>query len=100
MRAVARLIGSLGVSVAPVAPVCLQALAGMLLEAAKNPKCPGFNHQLFEAAAALVRHGAAADPANLGRFEATLFPAFDAVLQQDVQVRRCLGFCFWCGVSV
>ena len=32
------------------------------------------------------RHGVPADPSNLAKFEAVLFPAFDTVLQQDVQV--------------
>ena len=58
----------------------------MLVEVCKNPRSPGFNHYLFEAVAALIRHGAPAGGGNLDKFEATLFPAFDLVLQQDVQV--------------
>lgn len=87
MRAVMRLISYLGAGIAPVAPTCLQALATMLVEVCKNPRSPGFNHYLFEAVAALIRHGAPAGGGNLDKFEATLFPAFDLVLQQDVQVR-------------
>lgn len=60
----------------------------MLVEVCKNPRSPGFNHYLFEAVAALIRHGAAADAGSLARFEETLFPAFDTVLQQDVQASR------------
>ena len=37
-----------GPSISPVAPVCLQALAQMLVEVCSNPKNPGFNHYLFE----------------------------------------------------
>ena len=37
-----------GPSISPVAPVCLQALAQMLVEVCGNPKNPGFNHYLFE----------------------------------------------------
>ncbi len=62
-----------------------QALTGMLLEACKNPKSPGFNHYLFEAVAALVKHGVAANPGSLGAIEAQLFGPFELVLQQDVQ---------------
>jgi hypothetical protein len=58
----------------------------MLVEVCANPRSPGFNHYLFEAVAALIRHGVPADPANLPKFEDTLFPAFDLVLQRDVQV--------------
>lgn len=63
----------------------VQALTGMLLEVCKNPKSPGFNHYLFESVAALIKHGTAADPTNLIKFEDTLFGPFDVVLQQDVQ---------------
>lgn len=65
---------------------CCQALADMLVEVCKNPKSPGFNHYLFESVAALIKHGAAADKAQLHSYEATLFPAFDIVLSNDVQV--------------
>ncbi len=83
--------------IAPVAPTCLQALAGMLLEVCKNPTQPGFNHFLFESVAALVRFTAAAGGAGAGAgsgaagveaLEQQLFPAFQLVLQQDVQARR------------
>jgi exportin-2 (importin alpha re-exporter) len=63
----------------------VQALADMLVEVCKNPKSPGFNHYLFEAVAALIKHGVAADRAQLTTFEGTLFPAFDIVLRNDVQ---------------
>jgi hypothetical protein len=64
----------------------------MLVEVCKNPKSPGFNHYLFESVAALIKHGAAADKAQLATYEATLFPAFDIVLRNDVQVRcGCAG---------
>lgn len=57
----------------------------MLVEVCKNPKSPGFNHYLFESVAALIKHGVAADRAQLATYEATLFPAFQIVLQNDVQ---------------
>jgi hypothetical protein len=63
----------------------------MLLEVCKNPTQPGFNHFLFESVAALVRFTAAAGGGGAGGVEALeqqLFPAFQLVLQQDVQARR------------
>lgn len=57
----------------------------MLLEVCKNPKSPGFNHYLFESVAALIKHGVAADASQLATYEATLFPAFQIVLSNDVQ---------------
>ena len=59
----------------------------MLLEACQNPKHPGFSHYLFEAVAALIRHGTAGAPAMAPAFEEALFPAFEHVLQRDVQAR-------------
>lgn len=59
----------------------------MLVEVCKNPKSPGFNHYLFESVAALIKHGTAGQPQQLTQYEATLFPAFDIVLKNDVQVR-------------
>eukprot|EP00879_Flechtneria_rotunda_P019331 GHRR01020303.1.p1 GENE.GHRR01020303.1~~GHRR01020303.1.p1 ORF type:complete len:890 (+),score=314.69 GHRR01020303.1:664-3333(+) len=85
MRAIMRLISFLGAEMAPVAPMCLKALRDMLVEVCKNPKSPGFNHYLFESVAALIKHGVAADRSQLATFEATLFPAFDIVLANDVQ---------------
>lgn len=85
MRAVMRLISFLGPQIAPVAPMCLQALANMLVEVCKNPKSPGFNHYLFESVAALIKHGTAGQPQQRSTYEGTLFPAFNIVLQNDVQ---------------
>ncbi len=67
--------------IAPVAAQALQALADRLMRVCENPQQPGFNHFLFEAVAALIRYGCEADPAMVVRFEASLFPAFEKVLQ-------------------
>lgn len=65
--------------------VCLQALAQKLLEVCKNPMQPVFSHYLFEAVAALIKYTCVNDQQMLNRVQDTLFPAFDVVLQQDVQ---------------
>jgi len=61
MKAVMRVVGSAGSEIAPLLPLCLQALAGILIEVCRNPKNPGFNHYLFETVAALIRNGAEAN---------------------------------------
>ena len=76
----------LGFQIAGVAGTCLQYLAALLLEVCANPSQPAFNHYLFESVAALIRNSAAQDLARLGELEAQLFPAFNTVLQNDVQV--------------
>ena len=67
--------------IAPVAAQALQALADRLMRVCENPQQPGFNHFLFESVAALIRFGSEADPAMVVRFEGSLFPAFEKVLQ-------------------
>lgn len=85
MKALMRVIMFAGPAIAPAAPGCLAALSALLLEVCRNPRVPGFNHYLFESVAALIKNGAAASPALLTDFEQQLFPAFEHVLQQDVQ---------------
>ncbi len=58
----------------------------MLLQVCQNPTQPGFNHYLFESVAALIKYSAAADVSKVAELEQNLFPAFNIVLQQDVQV--------------
>ena len=74
----------------------------MLVEVCKNPKNPGFNHYLFESVAALIRHAVggsggttAAAAGMIETFEAMLFPAFNLVLQQDVQEFHPYVFQVW-----
>lgn len=70
----------------------------MLVEVCKNPKNPSFNHYLFETVACLIKHavpptGPSPSPSPppspsggiIETFEQMLFPAFNLVLQQDVQ---------------
>jgi exportin-2 (importin alpha re-exporter) len=72
--------------IAPVATLCLERLAAMLLQVCQNPTQPVFNHYLFESVAALIKYSAAAELGKVDELESKLFPAFDIVLQQDVQV--------------
>lgn len=85
MRAVMRVIAFVGAVIAPVALPALKQLADVLLAVARNPTQPGFNHYLFESVAALVRFGCQADASAVASFEGLLFPAFQIILQEDVQ---------------
>jgi len=86
MRAVARVLASAGPAVAAAAaPAVLAALSRMLLDAARNPRVPGFNHWLFEAVAVIARAAATAGEPAVAAVEAALFPAFEVVLRDDVQ---------------
>lgn len=75
--------------IAPAIPACLSALAGergILMRVCQNPRQPGFNHYMFESVAALVRQGCASNASMVTQLEEALFPPFQYVLQQDVQV--------------
>jgi exportin-2 (importin alpha re-exporter) len=85
VRALTRAVTFAGSSIAPVAAPCLSRLGAKALEVCENPTHPGFNHFLFEAVAAVVRHGVGTDPAALSAAEAALFPPFETVLANDVQ---------------
>ncbi|KAJ1645431.1 importin-alpha export receptor [Coemansia asiatica] len=84
MKAVMRIVLAARTNILPLAPAALAKLAGILAEVAKNPSNPRFNHFMFEAVAALARFSCAADGNAIGQFEATLFPIFQSILQEDV----------------
>ena len=72
------------VQIAPVASVCLQHLAALLLEVCKNPMQPTFNHYLFESVAALIRHVAAQDPSQVCAWSCSL--SVHLVTQSDLVI--------------
>ena len=72
--------------IAPVAPECLEQLSNLLLAVCKNPTVPGFNHFLFESVAALIANTAVGNQKTVETLEGMLFPAFQTVLSEDVQV--------------
>ncbi|KAJ1668693.1 importin-alpha export receptor [Coemansia sp. RSA 1813] len=79
-----RIILSCRTNILPLAPAALNKLAQILSEVSKNPSNPKFSHFLFEAIGSLARFSCAADGAAIGQFEATLFPIFQSILQEDV----------------
>jgi exportin-2 (importin alpha re-exporter) len=84
----------IGSDIGPVTELVLSHLTTALERVCKNPINPHYNHYLFESVALLVR-SCCSTTANPGltpeaalaaatRFEALLFPPFQAVLTQDV----------------
>mmetsp|Transcript_18430 Transcript_18430/g.59977 ORF Transcript_18430/g.59977 Transcript_18430/m.59977 type:complete len:964 (-) Transcript_18430:689-3580(-) len=84
MKALMRVVSFVGPAIGPAAPTCVQYLAAMLMELAKNPRNPAFSHYLFETIASLIRNACAADPSAVTGIEQALFPPFQVVLQNDV----------------
>lgn len=72
--------------IASLAPWLLEQLSKLLLAVCKNPTVPGFSHFLFESVAALIANTAVGNKDIIKTLEDMLFPAFQTVLSQDVQV--------------
>jgi exportin-2 (importin alpha re-exporter) len=94
MKCIMRTLVVIGSDIGPVTELVLGHLTTALERVCKNPINPHYNHYLFESVALLVRSccSPAANPAltqeaalaAATRFEALLFPPFQAVLTQDV----------------
>ncbi|CAN7996022.1 unnamed protein product [Ixodes hexagonus] len=85
MKAIMRTFSLLQEAVLPYLPSVLPSLTAKLVQASKNPSKPHFNHFLFEALSLSIRIACRKDPASVAGFEGSLFPAFQDILQQDVQ---------------
>ncbi|KAG5454542.1 Exportin-2 [Clonorchis sinensis] len=59
-------------------------LLPILVQVAKNPSKPNFNHFLFETICLCIRTTCAADPSSVLHFESAFFPVFQDILQNDI----------------
>eukprot|EP00123_Amoebidium_parasiticum_P018052 comp24082_c0_seq1/m.43377 comp24082_c0_seq1/g.43377 ORF comp24082_c0_seq1/g.43377 comp24082_c0_seq1/m.43377 type:complete len:977 (-) comp24082_c0_seq1:650-3580(-) len=84
MKCIMRIICVAKEDIVPYAGVIVQQLTVKLMEVAKNPRKPEFNHFLFESIGASVRFVCQVNPAAVEAFEAQLFPPFELILQEDV----------------
>ncbi len=62
----------------------LAKLAQVLTVTSKNPTKPNFNHYLFEIFGVLIRAVCVKNTGLIQKFEASLFPIFNYVLEQDI----------------
>uniref|UniRef100_A0A0A9WHR6 Exportin-2 n=1 Tax=Lygus hesperus TaxID=30085 RepID=A0A0A9WHR6_LYGHE len=85
MKAIMRSFSTLKETVIPFLGEILPTLTQKMMEAAKNPKKPHFNHYLFETLVLSIRIVCDKNPGNVVSFEETLFPVFQIILQKDVQ---------------
>lgn len=84
MKCIMRSLDRAGSDVIPVTGVLFEKLSNALERVCKNPRNPGFNHNLFESIALLVKNCCSADPSKTSELEALLFPPFQGILQLDV----------------
>ena len=86
MKCVMRSFSTLQEAVIPYLASLLPSLTQKLQLAAKNPTRPHYNHYLFESLGLSIRIVCKSQPAAVTNFETVLFPVFQEILQQDVQV--------------
>ncbi|CAD5113532.1 DgyrCDS2694 [Dimorphilus gyrociliatus] len=84
MKAIMRSFSLLQEKIAPYLSGLLQKLIEKLMQVAKWPKKPHFNHYIFETICVAIRAMCKADTAAVEVFEKGLMPSFQEILQQDV----------------
>lgn len=85
MKAIMRSFVILQDNVLPHLANLLPKLTDILVTVAKNPSRPNFNHYLFETLSLSIKIVCKRNLEAIVSFEQTLFPIFQAILQQDVQ---------------
>lgn len=85
-----RVLSTAAEDITPAAEGCIGQLNAILSRVYKNPTNPTFNHYLFESIAVLARNVCVPTPASIEMFEKLLFPAFQAILQEDIAGKECI----------
>jgi len=84
MKCIMRTLDKIGDGVVPVKDIVFEKLSAALERVCKNPRTPGFNHNLFESIAILVKSVCSSDPSKVTEMEQMLFPPFQHILQMDI----------------
>jgi exportin-2 (importin alpha re-exporter) len=84
MKCIMRTLDRAGDGVIGVTNIVFDKLSAALERVCKNPRDPGFNHNLFESIAILVKSVCSNDSSRVGDMESMLFPPFQTILQMDI----------------
>eukprot|EP00531_Pseudo-nitzschia_arenysensis_P000987 CAMPEP_0116134468 /NCGR_PEP_ID=MMETSP0329-20121206/10661_1 /TAXON_ID=697910 /ORGANISM="Pseudo-nitzschia arenysensis, Strain B593" /LENGTH=972 /DNA_ID=CAMNT_0003629179 /DNA_START=82 /DNA_END=3000 /DNA_ORIENTATION=+ len=84
MKCIMTTLDKAGENVIPVTGIVFEKLSAALERVCKNPRNPGFNHNLFESIAILVRSICMKDVSQIHQLEQMLFPPFQMILQMDI----------------
>lgn len=84
MKAIMRAFSALNEHTMPFMAVALPKLTEILIQVAKNPSKPHFNHFLFETIALCIKIVCKIEPNAVTSFEEALFPQFQHILQSDI----------------
>lgn len=84
MKAIMRSFSALNEHTMPFMALALPKLTEILIQVAKNPSKPHFNHFLFETIALCIKIVCKIEPNAVTSFEEALFPQFQHILQSDI----------------
>lgn len=84
MKCIMTTLDKAGENVIPVTSIVFEKLSASLERVCKNPRNPGFNHNLFESIAILVKSICSKDVSQIHQLEQMLFPPFQTILQMDI----------------
>ena len=85
VKALVRVFSLLQERLLPYFNVILPKLSAKVIEVARNPSKPIFNHYLFEVIALSINIACKANPEASTAFESEFFPIFTNVLSQEIQ---------------
>ena len=84
MKCIMTTMDKAGENIIPVTNIVFEKLSASLERVCKNPRNPGFNHNLFESIAILVKSICSKDVSQISQLEQMLFPPFQNILQMDI----------------
>merc|ERR1712176_1721323 len=73
-----------GENVIPITNIIFEKLSAALERVCRNPRNPGFNHNLFESIAILVKSICSKESSQIQQLEQMLFPPFQTILQAEI----------------
>ena len=84
MKCIMTTMDKAGQNIIPVTSIVFEKLSSALERVCKNPRNPGFNHNLFESIAIVVKGLCSNDVSQVNQLEQMLFPPFQTILQMDI----------------
>eukprot|EP00529_Nitzschia_sp_RCC80_P005611 CAMPEP_0113490560 /NCGR_PEP_ID=MMETSP0014_2-20120614/27110_1 /TAXON_ID=2857 /ORGANISM="Nitzschia sp." /LENGTH=976 /DNA_ID=CAMNT_0000384337 /DNA_START=77 /DNA_END=3007 /DNA_ORIENTATION=+ /assembly_acc=CAM_ASM_000159 len=84
MKCVMRTLDRCADDVLAITAAVFDKLFPALERVCKNPRNPGFNHNLFESLALLVKNCCSKDPSQVAAIESRVFPPFQTILVSEI----------------
>jgi exportin-2 (importin alpha re-exporter) len=84
MKCIMTTLDKAGENVIPITNTIFEKLSAALERVCRNPRNPGFNHNLFESIAILVKSICSNESSQIQQLEQILFPPFQTILQAEI----------------